>query len=320
MHMNKYPDIASRIFISHYDFPRPCDWRSVFKNPDALHVEIGFGQGEFLIRSVKDNPNIARIGIERDWGRTVKCFKKISRLSDQEIDAFQRSLKILHIDAWVLFERYMRPKTVDRIECLFPCPWPKDCHEKHRLFSRDFFRLINSRLKDCGTAHMVTDDWCYADWVTQQSEGAGFKISKNIVSAKFDTKFERKWVEGGQEKFCELFFTKTRFMETPLKKDIALKAYYHKNFNPQKFSLPEEVHQKIAIISKEWLYDEQQFKGMLRVVVSEEHLTQHMWIVIIKTRKGWGVLRSEGQQILPTPGTARALEIVSEAVRKTAAQ
>ncbi len=112
-------------------------------------------------------------------------------------------------------------------------------------------------------------------------------------------------------------FQKKEHVDVPVKEDVALKAYYHEHFVPENFHLEKEVSNGIAVVPKEWIYDQAEQKGMARLVISEEHLTQHFWVVIIKTQKGWCVLRSEGQQVLPTSGTARAIEIVSEAVHRT---
>lgn len=315
--MKNYSSISSKIFISHYDCERPIDWDKKFSNNKPVHVEIGFGYGEFLVQCVKENPGINYVGVEIDWKRIRKCFKNIASFSDEKKEEFYQRLRILQVDAWVAFERLFCPKTVDYIECLFPCPWPKDRHEKHRLFSKEFLCLLNSRLKDGGVFHFVTDHWPYADWILERVDNTGFKVSKQTISPQFKTKFEHKWTSGGQQEFCELVFKKEKHIDIAVKEDINLKAYYHQDFDPGKFCLSEDASSGIVVVPKEWVYDPEQQKGMARVVVSEEHLTQHLWIGVVKAQKGWCVLRAEGQHVLSTPGVAHAIKLVSSAVEQT---
>ena len=75
--MIDYRSVASHIFIPHYDHKRPFDREEEFKGAKPLHVEIGFGQGEFLLNCLQEQPDVSFVGIELDWGRIRKCFKKI---------------------------------------------------------------------------------------------------------------------------------------------------------------------------------------------------------------------------------------------------
>ncbi|MFP4473882.1 MAG: tRNA (guanine(46)-N(7))-methyltransferase TrmB [Candidatus Omnitrophota bacterium] len=308
---------AAEILFPHFTSARPVDWEKEFSCRRPLHIEIGFGDGEFLIRSVLSRPEACFIGIELDWGRIQKCFRRIARLDmSQQQEIFSR-LRILRADAWTVFERLVRPRMVRHIECLFPCPWPKDRHERHRLFSPEFLRLINSRLEDSGTLRVVTDHEPYASWIREHAGGTGMVIDIGHVPAGFDTKFERKWRAGGQEVFSALRFKKGPHQDIPVVEDVIVKAYYHQHFDPEKFQLEKDVSAGVAVIPKETVFDREQEKYAVRVVVSEPHLTQNVWIGIVMTRKGWCVLRMEGQQVLPTDGVARAIARVSEAVART---
>jgi len=318
--MIDYREMASRILIQHYHISRPIDWDQIFEEQGPLQIEIGFGLGEFLLRNVIEFPERRHVGIELDWGRMKKCFRQIARMPQDQQRRIERRLRVMHVDARDVFERLVGPCSTDRIECLFPCPWPKDRHEHHRLFSRDFLRLLNSRLRQDGQLRVVTDDAAYADWVSAQGSGLGLQLTRDTIPAIFGTKFEKKWAAGGQWLFHELIFCKQRHATVPLKKDVAMQAFYHEEFIPERFHFDQDVDHEIAVVAKDWLYDSRQEKGVVRVVVSEKHLTQHFWIMIVKTGKGWCVLRSDGQQVLPTEGTARAVALISRAVKRTTEQ
>ncbi|MEW5896007.1 MAG: hypothetical protein AB1650_09685 [Candidatus Omnitrophota bacterium] len=305
------------ILLSPYASERPFDWNGHFANGRPLCLEIGFGQGESLLTSIDEQPQFNYIGAEIDWTRIRKCLKSIQRLSLAKKQAAETQIRVLKSDVWVLLERFIRERTLARAACFFPCPWPKDCHEKHRLFSHDFLGLLNSRLAGGGEVLLVTDYEPYAQWVLDQSAGTGFDVSRRMIGGRLRTKFERKWQAAGQQEFFEITFNKKSHVCRPLKEDVVLKASYHAEFNPERIKFNEYVSKGLAVIPKDWIYDQVRQKGLARLVVSEEHLTQHVWIVIINTKKGWGVLCAEGQQVLPTKGVARAIEMVSLAVEET---
>lgn len=315
--MNGYWDVAREVFIPYYDVARPLDWQNIFPDHRPLQLEIGFGHGEYVLSCLAQDQGKNYIGIELDWGRIQKCVKRAARFPSDIQAIFKQQLRILHADAWVSLERFFRQKTIAHAVCLFPCPWPKDRHEHHRLFSQDFLRLLNSRLDDGGSLECVTDAQPYADWIMAQTNDTGFRVTRQTVAAQFGTKFERKWSAAGQKEFYQLILEKEHHLDIMVKEDAEVKAFYHRDFFPDVFEVKEECANGIAVVPKEWMFDPIQQKGFVRLIVSEQHLTQPLWIVIIKTHKGWCVARAEGQNVLPTPGTARAIELVSHAVAAT---
>jgi hypothetical protein len=50
---------------------------------------------------------------------------------------------------------------------------------------------------------------------------------------------------------------------------------------------------------------------MVHLLVSEDFLSQHLWIKILKTeQKGWCIAIADGSLVIPTSGAAKALEMV----------
>src|SRR5205085_8676582 len=96
---------------------------------------------------------------------------------------------------------------------------------KNRLFSHDFLKLINSRLVDKGEMKIVTDHEPLAEWILAEAEGTGFDIRQSLMSPQFDTKFERKWREQGQQKFFGLELIKEKHIPVPVIEDCPLKVY-----------------------------------------------------------------------------------------------
>lgn len=305
--------------VSPYALKRPVDWDGQFGRRAPIDVEIGFGMGEVLMRMARQSPGRNFVGIERHWERMCKTLRALARQQAGGQGALE-NIRILKVDARAAFERLFAPASIDRIYCLFPCPWPKRGHVKHRLFTNDFFRVLNNRLKKGGEVTIVTDFHPFYEWVLGQVKRAGFQVKTGTVRPRYDTKFERKWRGEGQEKFFEINLVKKRHIEAPLKRDAVLKDYTLNDFDAGRFRLPPaEKGRKdgITVVFKDMLFDQDRQKVMIRALVAEEHLTQHFWIAVTKKQKVWRVAGAGGQNFFPTPGIARAVALVYEAAAGT---
>ena len=298
--------------IPYHRIPRPVSWQEQFGRRAPLEVEIGSGLGAFLIRSALAHPQRDYVGIELNWERICKTLTGITAERQQ---GGLKNVRLLKIDARVAFERLFLPQSIDHVHCLFPCPWPKKGHLKHRLFSNAFLKLMNSRLKREGQVRIVTDFLPYREWILGEMEGSGFEVAAGTIEARYDTKFERKWQKEGQKEFYELNLTRTESIAVPVKEDAPLPAYQLKKFDPKRFCFENQAG-AISVIFKEMLFDSARQKAMVYVVAAEEELTQHVWITVMKKGKIWRVCKSDGQNVLPTPAVARAIELVYEAGKK----
>lgn len=290
-----------KYFVNHYDLAVPVRWAEVFKRKAPLEVEIGFGTGEYLARTAAASPGCDFIGIEENVERIHKTLRKI------EADKI-KNVRLLHVDARLAMERLFSPRSIARIHCLFPCPWPNKNQVKHRLFANAFIRLLNNRLVSGGKIDLVTDHDEYADWVKGQSARTGFKMAFETIRPRFDTKFERKWREAGQEEFFSLAFTKTKHVIRRAGKEQELKVYFFDRFDPAAFHF-EDVKGNPSVIFKEFFFDERRHQGMVHLLVAEEYLQQHLWAKIVKTaHKGWCLAVADGSLLIPTSGVVKALE------------
>lgn len=301
------PNTSLKNFVSQHDVLRPVDWDKIFTSRAPLDLEIGCGNGEFIQKIAGDEQKRNFVGIDQQWERICKTLNKISA-SDLT------NVRILLVDVRIALERLFKQRSIENIYCLFPCPWPKKKHIKHRLFSNDFLRLANSRLKDGGTLKIVTDFKPYEEWVLEEVGSSGFSVKTRTVSPQYDTKFERKWVEGGQKKFFEVLLKKNKHINVPVKKDISMNPCFIKKFNPKKFKF-KDLSGCPAIVYKGMVWDEQRKLAMVQLVVAEENMTQHFWATILKAKAGWKVVASEGMRYIPTQGVAQAMRMVAEACK-----
>ena len=285
---------------------RPVDWEHCFGRKAPLAVEIGFGNGEYLARLARSQPERDYVGIELEWGSVKRALSRIAQ-------AKLTNVRIVQTDAHVAFDWLFKPLSVQHVYSLFPHPWPKKRHAKHRLFSQPFFTLLNNRIIPGGEVGIVTDHSPYAQWIMAHVKDTGFELHTGTVLPSYDTKYERKWHELGVNEFHQLKLIKQTHMEIPFMEEEKVETYVVDDFNPDSFS-PASQHGEITIEHKEFLYDPQRAKGMIRTLVAEQRLVQEFWIAIVKTQGGWRICPSRGCGIVPTEGVQRALDSVHEAI------
>jgi tRNA (guanine-N7-)-methyltransferase len=227
------------------------------------------------------------------------------------------NVRLLLVDARVAMERLFLPHTVQSVYVLFPCPWPKERHSKHRLLRQTFLTLLNSRLAPGGEVQMVTDHEPYLQWVLTQVPGTGFSADWTTIAPRFSTKYERKWCDTGQQEFYDLRLHKMAHVARPLVEDATLQTYRIAHFDAMHF-VPDTLHGAVTVTCKEFLYDPRRQKGMVWVFVAEEGLTQDFWIEITRSGTAWAIRPARGCGMVPTVGVQCALDFVYAAAQQSA--
>lgn len=300
--------VSLKPFLNHGNLSRPTDWSAVFANNRPLEVEIGFGNGEYLERQSRQKPHVNFVGFEVYCERIHRTLRKLSRTGLDNV-------RVLRLDARAGFERYLGPKTTAQVHCLYPPPWPKKSDAKHRLFTGDFLKLVNSRLIDGGVLKIVTDHYPYVDWIRENIRDTGFSARFESIPANYGTKFEKKWVEAGRSEFYELLLTKHRHIPVETKEDSHLQSYWLDHFDPAHFTFKDYSHEGVAVSFKEILYDAKKKTAMVHVIACDGPLVQNIRIVIAYTPKGWCVHLAEGGMLMPTMAVSQALECVYQAAK-----
>ncbi len=302
--------VSLKPFLNHGALSRPTQWDTIFANNYPLEVEIGFGNGEYLERLSSQNPYVNFVGFEQYCERIHRTLRKLSRTGRDNV-------RVLRLDARAGFERYFNPKTITCVHCLYPPPWPKKSDIKHRLFRTEFLKLVNSRMVDGGILKIVTDHYPYIDWVQENVQGTGFTVEFKNIQANYGTKFEKKWVEGGQSEFYELLLTKHTHIPVELKEDSTLQSYLFDHFNPDNFGFNDYSQDGVAVSFKEILYDPKKQVALVHVIACDGPLAQNIRIVIAHSEKGWRVNLAEGTMLMPTMAVSQALECVYQAAKNS---
>jgi tRNA (guanine-N7-)-methyltransferase len=145
---------------------RPASWveplrlSEMFAELQPLEVELGSGDGSFLAKRARANPNRNFIGVERLLGRLRKLDRKGQRLG-------LRNLRLLRIEAGYFLEFLLPPGSVHALHVYFPDPWPKRKHRKNRLIQQRFTELAARALAPGEVVYLRTDD---ADYFAQIQE------------------------------------------------------------------------------------------------------------------------------------------------------
>jgi tRNA (guanine-N7-)-methyltransferase len=299
----RYLSLHSLLLWQHIE--RPIDWPRHFGRVAPLEVEIGFGNGEFLLREAQQHPDWNLVGIELAWASVQRGLRKIAQTRTPNV-------RLLLVEAQIALERLFMPQSIQRLYALFPCPWPKERHAKYRLFGQAFLSLLNSRLVPNGEVQIVTDHYPYLHWVLEQLPGTGFTAQWTAVPPRFSTKYERKWRAGGQQEFYDLRLHKTQHHALPLQEDLTLQTHHVTHFDPMQVAPGLLLQGAITVAGKEWLYDPTRHKGLLRVFVAEEGFTQDFWIEIAQSDDRWMIRPAHGCGIIPTVGVQRALDAVRD--------
>jgi tRNA (guanine-N7-)-methyltransferase len=138
---------------------RRSGWSKLFGFPAAaplrLHVDVGFGNGEFLTELARRDPGRAVVGVELSFKRVLKLARRLSR-SDL------RNVRLLGVDAaWAVREAF-EEESVESFWINFPDPWPKRRHRRRRLIEPAFIRELSRRLMTGGSLHVAPDHPDYA--------------------------------------------------------------------------------------------------------------------------------------------------------------
>ena len=131
-------------------WPAPPSWATVFGRTAPLECELGFGRPHFILERAAEVPEHDIVGIEWKgrWPRTV--WKK-------QQQGQYKNVRALHGNAWLLFGALFAPGSLSLIVLNFPDPWWKSKHQKRRIVSEPFARLLTSRLQPGGQILIQTD-------------------------------------------------------------------------------------------------------------------------------------------------------------------
>ena len=145
-----------------------CDFSSTSKliledlvefKPTQIVLEIGFGNGENLLKSAKMNPDVLYLGADPFLNTNAKCIKAILNYNIKNIMIWPDDIrKIIEFFPSNIFSE---------IKILFPDPWPKFKHKNRRLIQDNFLISLYNVLKINGIITLATDHFIMKSWILE---------------------------------------------------------------------------------------------------------------------------------------------------------
>ncbi|HEX2526257.1 MAG TPA: tRNA (guanosine(46)-N7)-methyltransferase TrmB [Geminicoccus sp.] len=125
----------------------------------GFRLEIGFGGGEHLAAQATAHPELGFLGVE-------PFMDGVGKLVAQIDESGLRNVRVLPDDARLLL-RVLPDSCLQRIDVLFPDPWPKARHQKRRIVNRETVVQMARVLAPGGELRLATDIVDYARWMLE---------------------------------------------------------------------------------------------------------------------------------------------------------
>jgi tRNA (guanine-N7-)-methyltransferase len=189
-----YTLLEKVITLKEYDKEK-IDLNEYFGNKKPIVIEIGCGNGHFLIEKAKEDSSKNFLGIDLKKNRITRCREKEEKYGVDNV-------RWIIGDALPLFDKYLYNKTISSIYMFFPDPWPKKRHHKRRLFQKEFLTILNRILTDDAIFYFVTDYKEYYEWcqeITNESEYFNFHKLESENEEYIISVFGQRWKREGRD-------------------------------------------------------------------------------------------------------------------------
>lgn len=148
--------------------------------------EIGSGHGHFLTAYATAHPNQVCVGVDLVSERVERARKKRDR-------ARLANLHFLRSEARLFFDVLPAGARLAAIYILFPDPWPKLRHHKHRIMQPDFLAILAARATPDCRLYFRTDFGPYfADAKATVSEHAQWQLVDEPWPFEHETVFQAR--------------------------------------------------------------------------------------------------------------------------------
>lgn len=131
-----------------------------------LEVDLGCGDGRFLMEMAEHHPERDFLGVERLLGRVRKVCRKVTRRKLE-------NARVLRLESRYVIEWLLPEASVSRLHVMCPDPWPKLRHHRRRLLQVEFLEAVRRVLVPGGEFLFMTDHEEYFEWAVAKVEEYG---------------------------------------------------------------------------------------------------------------------------------------------------
>ncbi|GMQ82256.1 MAG: tRNA (guanosine(46)-N7)-methyltransferase TrmB [Rhodothermia bacterium] len=183
------------------DLTFPLDTASLFQRSGPLVLEIGFGDGNYLVRLGQENQSWNILGVEMSMGSMWRAYRRMKRERVSNV-------RLFHGDARFIVRDTIAPRTLKKVFVNFPDPWPREKHWGNRLLQSSFFELVSTRLEDGGSIALTTDHAEYFEFAQREAIRSGvFDVEEGKAPKDtLLTKYAVKWQEQKKPIYYTLFW------------------------------------------------------------------------------------------------------------------
>ncbi len=179
-------------------YPTPPPWD---KNKEWV-LEIGPGNGKFITWFAAQHPAKLFIAVEL---RSMRY----ESVGEKTLKSKADNLITVHGDARYCLPYIFEDESLSEIYILFPDPWFKRRHHKHRLINPERAELFHRLLKKDGKLFFASDNAPYAEWVKKSFPESQWNLEEG--KSLYPTYFETKWKKLGREIQYFVFQKKSAF-------------------------------------------------------------------------------------------------------------
>jgi tRNA (guanine-N7-)-methyltransferase len=133
----------------------PPSWEGLFGRAAPLVLEVGFGNGRFLLDLAQHYPEKNILGIER-------AHKPLAWTEDLILRKGVGNIRLLHGDGLMCLYYLFAPGSLSEVHINFSDPWHKKRHHGRRLINPHFLRVLTDRLAIGAPLYIATDISQYA--------------------------------------------------------------------------------------------------------------------------------------------------------------
>jgi tRNA (guanine-N7-)-methyltransferase len=152
------PDQWAKTAIKRLPPPGPLDWPALFGRAAPVVLDLGCGNGRFLISSALRRPQVDHLGVD--------ILPLVVRYATKR--ANQRGLanvRLAVIGGYELLDQYVAPASVAEVHLYHPQPYNQTDQKHRRLITPEFLALVYRSLSPGGLVVLQTDNRAYWQYI-----------------------------------------------------------------------------------------------------------------------------------------------------------
>jgi len=295
----------------------PLDWEEIYGRKAPLAVEIGCGNGEYLVAWAQFRPEWDFIGIDLSKISVERTLENIHRYQ-------LKNVRVIHDDARFALRELFPNDSLHMVVSNFPDPWPKERHRHRRTVVPSFIQTLSAVLESGGIFELTSDqDWYVNEAAALFRESNLFRVGDIEKNPRrpFSTKYEKKW-RTRQRDIYRLRVSKihstpiTRLLENQEMPHFIIEKKHIPS--PKIFQLKgvSEKGKGNMFVIKEVFATQDRQAYLLRTVATDMDYHQSFYLIVAPHQQGYIVKLDATIQPYRTPGVKAAVRKIGEMLQQ----